>query len=431
MTQINPTYLALGQKIINYRNDANIKQEEFAKMLGISRTTLSFIENGTQAPNFDVLINLIRITHIDFLDIIGCKQENYIVLDTNILLNRPEMLNIVLKDCDKVYIPVPVIKEINYQKDHGKDKYRRNASLCEDILLKKKSEKLDIHTDSKLDGTNDDKIFDVAFKLAKKNASSNVYLLTNDKDFKLKDTKNLDNLKVISSVQYGSIFSEKDGFNETLSQRFFMAVFKKNLEEAKSLIKDKENVINVNVVDARSGRTPLIAALLNKDEQMVKFLLSLDRIDVNAVDEKKYLFPPLSHVMQMHNERDAMKFARMLIDKGANVNEPSQNETNAFNMPLMIACWHGHFECVKLLVENGAFINQQDQKNGFTALIKAIFKNSDKEIVKYLLDKGADIDILTYQDKKTALDYAYDTGDRALIDLLKEKKEERDNRKND
>lgn len=41
----------LGEKITEYRKNADIKQEAFAKELGISRTTLSFIENGSQAPS--------------------------------------------------------------------------------------------------------------------------------------------------------------------------------------------------------------------------------------------------------------------------------------------------------------------------------------------------------------------------------------------
>ena len=122
----------------------------------------------------------------------------------------------------------------------------------------------------------------------------------------------------------------------------------------------------------------------------------------------------------MNNEDDAEKFAQILIQNGANVNEPSQNETNLSNMPLMIAAWHGHLNLVKLLVENGAFINQQDKKNGFTALIKAVYQKEDEDIVEYLLKHGADKRILSYHDRKTALDYAYDKKNRKLIDLLKE-----------
>ena len=388
--------------------------------MDISRTTLSFIENGSQAPSFDVLVKLAQLTNININELIDVKTKNIVVVDTNILLNRPEMLGVLLNDCDMVYIPIPVIEELNHQKDHGKEKERRNASLCEDIISKKKSAKLDIHTDSDIDGSNDDKILDVAIKLAQKERANTVYLLTNDKDFNLKHTKGLVNLKIIGSNQYSKIFAEKDGFNEALSQRFFASVFKGDLESAKDLIKKKEKSINVNAIDSRSGYTPLIQALINKDEAMVNFLLSLDRIDINAVDHKKHYLPPISHAMQMRNEQDAEKFATILIEHGANVNEPSQSETNLFNMPLMIAAWHGHLNLVKLLVENGAYVNQQDKKNGFTALMKAIFNKEDETIVEYLLKHGADKNILSFIDKKTALDYAYDKGNRKLIRLLKE-----------
>lgn len=420
MKTLDQRLLGLGQKIIYYRNNAGINQKDLADNLGISRTTLSFIENGSQAPSFDVLVKLAQITNINFNELIDVKKKNILVVDTNILLNRPEMLGVLLKDCDRVYIPVPVINELNYQKDYGREKERRNASLCEDIISKKKSEKLDIHTDSDFDGSNDDKIIDIAIKLAEKQTSNTVYLLTNDKDFKLKNTKGMMNLKIIGSNQYNKIFSEKDGYNDTLSQRFFLSVLKRDLDSAKCLLTKKEKSVNINAIDPRSGNTPLIQALVNKDEEMVKYLLALDRIDVNAVDNKKHYLPPLSHVMQMKNESDAEKFAIMLIESGANVNEPSQSETNLFNMPLMIAAWHGSLKLVKLLVENGAYVNQQDKKNGFTALMKAIFNKEDFSIVEYLLKHGADKNIISFHDKKTALDYAYDKENRALINLLKE-----------
>lgn len=248
----------LGQKIIEYRNNADIKQEAFAKELGISRTTLSFIENGSQAPSFEVLVKLAQITNINFNELIDVKSKNIVVVDTNILLNRPEMLGVLLKDCDQVYIPIPVIEEINYQKDHGKEKERRNASLCEDIIVKKKTEKLDIHTDSDIDGSNDDKILDIAIKLAEKDISNSVYLLTNDKDFILKNTKGLTNLRIIGSNQYIKIFSEKDGYNDALSQRFFVAVLKRDLDSAKNLLEKKGKSINVNAIDSRSGFDSLI-----------------------------------------------------------------------------------------------------------------------------------------------------------------------------
>lgn len=66
-------------------------------------------------------------------------------------------------------------------------------------MNKKKSDRLDIHTNSNFDGSNDDKILDIAIRLAKQESANTVYLLTNDKDCSLKNNKGLVNLKIIGS----------------------------------------------------------------------------------------------------------------------------------------------------------------------------------------------------------------------------------------
>lgn len=69
----------------------------------------------------------------------------------------------------------------------------------------------------------------------------------------------------------------------------FCGCFETRLRFCKNLLEKKGKSINVNAIDSRSGYTPLIQALVNKDEEMVKYLLSLDRIDVNAVDNKNII----------------------------------------------------------------------------------------------------------------------------------------------
>jgi len=59
------------------------------------------------------------------------------------------------------------------------------------------------------------------------------------------------------------------------------------------------------------------------------------------------------------------------------------------------ACQGGHLEAVKALVEAKAFVNQQTTTTGHTPLVEAIWFKSD-EIVRYLLDHGARINIDTY-----------------------------------
>jgi ankyrin repeat protein len=238
-------------------------------------------------------------------------------------------------------------------------------------------------------------------------------VLSNDKDFKLKDTSELGNIKVINSKEFDAEFKESVFFNIQQSQKFCEAITKRNIDYAKKLL---DPFVNINYVESEFGYTPLIHAVRNRDISMIEWLLSIPEIDINQVDEKKYKFPPISHAIQINNAR----IVKLLIQHGANVNEPSLNGRNYYNTPLMIASWGGNLELVKILVENGACINQADKGNGFTALIKAVFKNNP-EIVEYLLAHNADKTICSFE-KMTALDYAYsknENGDyEKIIELL-------------
>lgn len=412
--------VAIGGKIRDYREKAKISQQEFCDMVGIkNRATLSLIENGEQSISIDILVRIVQVTKLDLMSLLDLNVATRVVLDTNIILNRPEMVKITLKDCDYVYIPRAVIEELNHQKDHGREREKRKASLCMSMINELRAAREDegnfiINARPSVAGkTNDDDILQVAIDLAGENPGDKVYMLTNDKDFLLKDRGDSQNLRIIDSRQYNSIFAEPDGYDDASSQRFFMAVMKRNLEQAQKLMQKNERIIDVNFTDPQSGLTPLIKAVRNRDYTMIKYLLSLDRIDINAVDKQKYRIPPLSHAIQVHD----ITMVKMLVERNANVDEPSQNTTNYFNTPLMIAAWEGQLDMVRYLVENGACINQQDKKNGFTPLIKAVYRNKD-DIVEYLLSVNADPTIYSFE-AKTARDYAHDNKNMKILDLLK------------
>ncbi|RYJ44857.1 ankyrin repeat domain-containing protein [Flavobacterium beibuense] len=70
---------------------------------------------------------------------------------------------------------------------------------------------------------------------------------------------------------------------------------------------------------------------------------------------------------------------KKFIEYGVDVNETSNGKT-----PLMLAARYNNVEIIKLLVDNGAYVNAKDDK-GFTALKYAEASNA-KEAVEFLKD---------------------------------------------
>ena len=166
------------------------------------------------------------------------------VLDTCVILNRPRILQRLLatEGVNKVMIPEVVVYELNYQKDHGREKEKRNASLCLGLLGdlhrdENNKDSLIINAEPSVKReTNDDCIMQVAVDIAAANPEDSVFMFTNDKDFLLKDVGKTTNLRVIDPRAYTEVFVRPDGMSPALSQRFFMAVMKRDLEQAKKLM---------------------------------------------------------------------------------------------------------------------------------------------------------------------------------------------------
>lgn len=105
--------------------------------------------------------------------------------------------------------------------------------------------------------------------------------------------------------------------------------------------------------------------------------------------------------------------AKLLIQKGAYVNEAAENPMKV--MPIHSAAAGHHLDIVKLLLENGADANVQ-QQGGFTALHAAAM-NGDESMVEALLKAGAN-PRLPADDGKTAADMAREKGHESVAVLL-------------
>ena len=135
---------------------------------------------------------------------------------------------------------------------------------------------------------------------------------------------------------------------------------------------------NINAVAKYDMSTPLIIACSNKNVSVVNFLLQ-NGANVALRDDNGWT--ALHFVVDGFN--DSSEILRSLLNNGADVNAKSVcNET-----PLMVASQSSDVETVTLLIEQGAYVDLQDEKDN-TALHNAVSRKSE-EIVGTLLNAGA------------------------------------------
>jgi len=105
--------------------------------------------------------------------------------------------------------------------------------------------------------------------------------------------------------------------------------------------------------------------------------------------------------------------AKLLIERGADVNRPSINPQRV--RPLHSAAAGQHLEIVRILLEASAEINAR-QEGGFTALMSAA-QNGQVEMVQLLLERGAERALQT-DDGRSAYDFADANSDPAVAALF-------------
>jgi ankyrin repeat protein len=110
-----------------------------------------------------------------------------------------------------------------------------------------------------------------------------------------------------------------------------------------------------------------------------------------------------------------MTLVKTLVEAGADIDFQSQGK-NRGNTALMIAAWHGKQDFVQYFCQNGACANQQDS-NGFTALIKACIKKQ-VSCVRFLYPL-TDSRIRSFEGL-TAKDYVIKSHNTELLNIFKE-----------
>ena len=395
----------LRKRMVELREKNGKSQSEMAELIGCNKSTLSRAEKIGGETGYKTVRGFAE----DYCDRLGLtseqktlflRGEKIVVIDTSALLKNSQLIDELCKEYSRVIIPKIVIDELDNIKDHNINGLASKAWQ----LLKSIGGNMNVltmdYTGEKTDDNNDCKIIGVAEQAAEK-YSCEADLITYDAGFAA---------RLSGHTTVRALFLEE------------YIITKQNLMDINSLKKlnnyyadsydDVECVLGIKIPNQEdinaylpNGNTLIISVVRNKKmpmnqrQEKIKWLIE-HGADVNRRDCGKYYFPPLSHSIQ---NWDFEMFKFLLHECKANPNVGSRNphdagkirQKNNGNMPLMIAAWDNKLKYVReLIADERTSLNQQDG-NGFTALIKACYWGW-LECRDLLIKAGADTKIVDH-----------------------------------
>ena len=146
---------------------------------------------------------------------------------------------------------------------------------------------------------------------------------------------------------------------------------------------------------------PLIVATKNDNYEIVQILLKFG-YDVNEKDTKPSLYQSNRTAIFEAASKPNSKVLELLIQNGANVN---QRDASTYT-PLHRAALENCTKNVEILIQNGAEINaMSEHSSGQTPLLFALWTRN-VELIKLLLENGADPTIPENPPEASTLEYA-------------------------
>lgn len=366
----------VSKKMKEIRLSRGMTQVDVAKELHIDRSVYAKYESGKLTPTQERIQEFAAIFGVDISELE--KSVSAVIPDTSALLKNKRLLTMLLEDFDQVIIPDTVLEELDYQKDKGRNKkIAWQVMMTIDEYRTRFRERLIFERSSHFKlNRNDAKIVELAESLNKK-LNKVVYLihddvrmsLTYDNSILLRDYM----AKRSNNTNYASFLALDEEYEhlETFQRMMTDIDLNMYLPDGMTLI---ISCIRCNDEEKRTERGGFYVSE-TKQYRKLKFLIENDA-DFDKTDNSRYCLTPLAHCVQLGN----FKLFRLLLEMGADYNKGSVDETtpshlklqniNEGNTPLMIACWHANFRFVKELCQlPDISLNQQDS-NGYTALIK-------------------------------------------------------------
>jgi ankyrin repeat protein len=182
----------------------------------------------------------------------------------------------------------------------------------------------------------------------------------------------------------------------SVTDRFYQAIRNGNAGDLRALVESQD----VNAKDSRGATLLMYAAAFGNAGQMKLLLESGAAVNArNAFHATALIWAG----------GDAIK-SRMLIEHGADVNVRTQQGRT----PLMVAVKrNGNADLVRLLLEKGA----DTKTTGDTTLVAAA-QSGDVEIIRLLTEKGANVNSIAPRLGETPLHYAAASGSVEAVRLL-------------
>jgi len=398
----------LRKRMIELREKNHKSQSDMANIIGCDKSTLSRVERGLTSYK-----NVLSFAN-DYCDKLGLTEEQKelflrgtkaVVTDTSALLKNIQLIDELSKEYSKVIVPQIVINELDNVKDHSTNdlaskawQILRSIGSGENVITRE-------YVGDDEQCNNDSKIVDIAIRVSEE-FNCPVDIITYDTGFSARLSGNHEGVEALFLENY-------------------MAT-KQNLLDIDSLNKideyyadsydDIEEILGISIPNSEdinaflpNGYTLIISAIRNKRKpisqriEKIRWLIA-HGADVDKRDNARYHFPPLSHVIQnkdYNHSHDVELFRFLLHECKANPNVGSRNphdsgkirQKNDGNMPLMVAAWDNKIDFVReLCADERTSLNQQDG-NGFTALIKACYWGW-LECRDILIEAGADTKIV-------------------------------------
>ena len=426
----------LRERMIELREKNNKTQTEMANLLNYNKSTLSRVEKKGDPTSYKKVLEIAE-RYCEVLDLPGDQRELFlrgekiVVTDTSALLKNDQLIDELSRVFSRVIVPDIVIDELDSIKDHSKNDLAAKAWR----ILKGIGANPNVITRAYTgedDGNNDRKIVEVAKQVAAE-FNCQVEIITNDAGFSARltdrkefgdDTENAVHEGVVLPLYIEDYYAIKQELMDVDSIKKIDNYYADSYDDIEKVLGIKtpnEKDINAYLAD---GNTLIISVVrnrkmpMNQRKEKIRWLIE-HGADVNRRDCKKHYLPPLSHSIQ-NGDFEIFKYLLHECNADPNVgsrdpydsskfmqkrnNEKGRKTTkNDGNMPLMIAAWDNKVEYVKeLCADERTSLNQQDS-NGFTALIKACYWGW-KESRDILIEAGADQKIVdrdgyTYKDR--------------------------------